>query len=208
VRNDCHVTEYWNHNTAYHPWILRIAAAHRGRADVLDVGCGEGLAMQRLAPVAASVTGIDPDVASLARAKARLAATPNTHLVRGDFLAHDFGTTRFALVTFVASVHHMDLHAALTTARSLLRPDGELAVVGLFAPSAADYALGVLQIPVVRLAGLIHHESRDIGVPTAGPRETLAEIRAVATGVVPGARIRRGLYYRYLLRWTQPAGRD
>ncbi|MDT5107097.1 MAG: hypothetical protein QOI25_4610 [Mycobacterium sp.] len=34
------VGDYWNHNTAYHPWLVGIAAKHRG--DVLDVGCGDG----------------------------------------------------------------------------------------------------------------------------------------------------------------------
>ena len=37
---------YWNRNAAYHPWLLAIAAEHRG--DVLDVGCGDGLLAQRL----------------------------------------------------------------------------------------------------------------------------------------------------------------
>jgi hypothetical protein len=31
--------DYWNHNTAYHPWLLDIATQRGG--DVLDVGCGE-----------------------------------------------------------------------------------------------------------------------------------------------------------------------
>ena len=47
------VAEYWNHNTAYHRWLVGIAASHRG--EVLDVGCGEGLLMQRLAPVSRRV---------------------------------------------------------------------------------------------------------------------------------------------------------
>jgi 2-polyprenyl-3-methyl-5-hydroxy-6-metoxy-1,4-benzoquinol methylase len=46
--------EYWNHNAAYHRWLLAIAAEHCG--DVLDVGCGDGLLAQRLAPVSRSVT--------------------------------------------------------------------------------------------------------------------------------------------------------
>jgi 2-polyprenyl-3-methyl-5-hydroxy-6-metoxy-1,4-benzoquinol methylase len=33
--------QYWNHNTAYHPWLIDIATRHHG--DVLDVGCGDGL---------------------------------------------------------------------------------------------------------------------------------------------------------------------
>ena len=47
------MADYWNHNTAYHPWVLALA---RGR-DVLDVGCGEGLLVERLAPLARSVGG-------------------------------------------------------------------------------------------------------------------------------------------------------
>jgi 2-polyprenyl-3-methyl-5-hydroxy-6-metoxy-1,4-benzoquinol methylase len=49
------MNEYWNHNTAYHRWLINIAARHRGR--VLDVGCCEGLLVQRLAAVSASVIG-------------------------------------------------------------------------------------------------------------------------------------------------------
>lgn len=45
------VDEYWNHNTAYHAWLIDITARHRGH--VLDVGCGEGLLVRRLGvPVA------------------------------------------------------------------------------------------------------------------------------------------------------------
>ena len=50
--------DYWNHNTAYHSWLIDIAAQHRG--DVLDVGCGDGLLAQRLAPVSRSVTAYRP----------------------------------------------------------------------------------------------------------------------------------------------------
>jgi 2-polyprenyl-3-methyl-5-hydroxy-6-metoxy-1,4-benzoquinol methylase len=37
---------YWNHNTAYHPWLVFIAAEHHG--DVLDIGCGDGLLAKRM----------------------------------------------------------------------------------------------------------------------------------------------------------------
>lgn len=65
-------TTYWNHNAAYHPWIVGIAASHRG--DVLDVGCGEGLLLERLAPVCRSVVGVEPDTASAERARRRVVA--------------------------------------------------------------------------------------------------------------------------------------
>jgi uncharacterized protein with von Willebrand factor type A (vWA) domain len=53
----------------------------------------------------------------------------------------------------------------------------------------------------VRIGSKLHHETRDVGVMTAHPRESLDEIRQVADDVLSGAAVRRALYYRYLLRW-------
>ncbi|MFP3787206.1 hypothetical protein SB769_39035, partial [Burkholderia sp. SIMBA_024] len=66
------------------------------------------------------------------------------------------------------------------------------------------WALSGIALPWVRLGSMLHRESRDIGVPTAEATENVAEIRAIAHEELPGARLRRGLYYRYLLSWTKP----
>ena len=101
----------------------------------------------------------------------------------------------------------MDPRAALTRAAPLLRPGGELLVVGLAAiRSPFDWAFSTLTLPAARLGSLAHHETRSIGVPVAESREDLRGIRRIAREVLPGARIRRGLYFRCLLRWTRPAG--
>ncbi|MHA3020482.1 class I SAM-dependent methyltransferase [Mycobacterium sp. BMJ-28] len=192
---------YWNHNAAYHHRLVRIAAERAG--DVLDVGCGEGLLAQRLAPVSRTVTAIDPDAAAVRRAVARVGHLPNVTVAESSFETFDPGGQRFDVVTFVASLHHMDLHASLTKARSLVQPHGTLAVVGVAANhSVADWVFSAMVVPVVRIAGLVHSETRDIGVVVAEPRESLSEIRRTAAQVLPGASVRRGLYYRYLLRWT------
>lgn len=77
------VTDYWNHNTAYHPRVLRRAARHRG--DCLDVGCGDGLLLQRLAPAARTVTGIDVDEQATTRARHRVAQFANVTVKRISF---------------------------------------------------------------------------------------------------------------------------
>lgn len=194
---------YWNHNTAYHPWLRRIAAQHRG--DVLDVGCGDGLLAQRLAPVSRSVTAIEPDSQTLQRAWVRVAPLPNVTVAQNNFENFDAGTRRFDVITMVATLHHMDLRATLTKARELLTPTGEIAVVGLSAnKTLRDWVWSGLCLPAVRLGSFWHRETRDIGVPVADPAESLDEIRRITDEVLPGATIRRALYYRYLLRW-QPA---
>ncbi|WP_102142370.1 class I SAM-dependent methyltransferase [Mycobacterium hubeiense] len=193
--------EYWNHNTAYHPWLLRIAATHRG--DVLDVGCGDGLLAQRLAAVSRSVTGIDSDAAAIERARNRLADQANVTVSHENFHAFDAGARRYDLITFVATLHHMDLRAALSKARDLLTPTGEIAVVGLATnKSVWDWAWAVACVPPARIGSWLHGETRDVGGAVANPREGLGEIRRTVAEVLSGASVRRALYYRYLLRWT------
>lgn len=191
---------YWNHNTAYHPWVLRIAERHRG--DVLDVGCGDGLLAARLAPVSRSVIGLEPDPPAAQRARRRLDGLAGVVVVETPFEDFDPGSQRFDLVTFVASVHHLDLRRSLLKACDLLRPSGEIAVVGLAANrTVRDWLWAAACLPAARVGGWIHHETPDVGVIVAEPREGLAEIRAIAADVLPGASVQRRMYYRYLLRW-------
>jgi len=106
--------EYWNHNTAYHPWLIGIAGHHNG--EVLDVGGGDGLLAQRLSGVSRSVTAIEPDCAAAERAMNRLTGRTNVAVVQAEFKRFAPDGRRFDLITFVASLHHMELRA------SLLRP--------------------------------------------------------------------------------------
>ncbi|WP_163896294.1 class I SAM-dependent methyltransferase [Mycolicibacterium hippocampi] len=195
--------EYWNHNTAYHPWLASLAARHRG--DVLDVGCGDGLLAQRLAPVSRSVLAIDPDGTAVRRARDRVGTARNVAVDQAAFDDCAAGSARFDLITFVASLHHMELRDALLKARRLLRPSGEIAVVGLSANrTVGDFLWSAACLPAVRIGSALHRETRDVGVLVAEPRESLDDIRRVVDDVLPGAEIRRALYYRYLLRWSKP----
>jgi 2-polyprenyl-3-methyl-5-hydroxy-6-metoxy-1,4-benzoquinol methylase len=192
--------DYWNHNTAYHPWLIEIATRHRG--DVLDVGCGDGLLAQRLAPVSRSVTAIDPNAAAIQRATDRLAAYPHVAVSRDSFDTFQPGRT-FDLITFVASLHHMDLRASLVKARDLLTPSGEIAVVGCAAnKTVRDWFWAVAVVPAARFGSWAHSATRNVGVVVTEPSEGFDDIRRAADEVLPGASVRRALYYRYLLRWA------
>ncbi|WP_369828492.1 class I SAM-dependent methyltransferase [Mycobacterium sp. E735] len=192
--------DYWNHNAAYHGWLVDIAARHRG--DVLDVGCGDGLLARRLATVSRSVVGIDADPTAVERAIDRLQSTDNASVLLARFEAFAAEPRSFDLITFVASLHHLPLRETLQRAREMLTPAGELAVVGLSAnKTVADWAWAALCTPAARAGSLLHGETRNIGVAVADPRESLQEIRRVSADVLPEATIRRGLYYRYRLLW-------
>lgn len=53
---------YWNHYTAFHEVLVADSKIRGGR--VLDIGCGNGLLLQHLAPFAQQVVGIDTDTGS------------------------------------------------------------------------------------------------------------------------------------------------
>ena len=194
--------DYWNHNAAYHPWLVAIAAECRG--DVLDIGCGDGLLAQRLAPVSRSVTGIDPDPAAITRAADRLASHRHVTVAQHNFQDYHAGEQRFDLITFVASLHHMDLRPSLIKARNLLTPTGEIAVVGCSAnKTVRDWVWSAMCVPAARFGSWLHSETRNIGVVVKDPQEGLDDIRRTVDEVLPGASVRRALYYRYLLRWRR-----
>jgi hypothetical protein len=98
----------------------------------------------------------------------------------------------------------MDLRTSLEKARGLLTPGGEVAVVGLAAnKTVRDWVWAVMCVPAARIGSWRHSETRNIGVVVTDPREGLDDIRNTAEAVLPGATVRRALYYRYLLRWTR-----
>src|SRR4029077_7691319 len=108
-------------------------------------------ARQADAPVSRSVTGIDSDPAAIRRATDRLASHRHVTVFEGDFQNYQAGAQRFYLITFVASLHHMDLRASLVKARDLLTPTGEIAVVGISAnKTARDWVWSAMYIPAAR----------------------------------------------------------
>ena len=198
--------DYWNQNVAFHRRIVRDAALRGGNA--LDVGCGDGLLLAHLATVCRCVVGLDPDVQVVARARRRLEQNPQAEVLLDDVMDPDLpqriGT--FETVSCVATLHHLPLEPAMARLSELVAPGGRLIVVGLAANGSLwDWVLSALAVLPLRVVGTLRRETPDIGVVTRPPRQTLAEIRAAASRLLPGATIRRRFYYRYTLIWDRPA---
>jgi ubiquinone/menaquinone biosynthesis C-methylase UbiE len=102
----------------------------RGR-DVLDVGCGEGWLVRRLASAGARAVGLDPLASALERARRDSSSSPPARYVEGTAQALAFPASSFDVVVFFNSLHHVpaeSMDAALVEAARVLRSNGALYV--------------------------------------------------------------------------------
>ncbi|MEU4389635.1 class I SAM-dependent methyltransferase [Kribbella sp. NPDC023855] len=200
----------WSHNDAYAAFVLHHARRVRagGGVEALDVGCGTGSLVRRLAGVFPAVTGVEADGATATLARHATAGLPNVRILTRSF--DEVGEDRYDLITFVAVVHHLPLQGTLEKARELLRPGGRLVVVGVSRGVRADLPCEVASLILNPIVGAVVHPRRaretpvQMTAPTAMAAESFEEIAGTARHILPGARLRRGLFWRYTLSWTAP----
>jgi SAM-dependent methyltransferase len=194
------MADCWNHNVHYQRLILDAVPPGCGQA--LDVGCGDGTLVRELARRGQEVTGIDPDetMIDLARRTA-----PGQRFIHADFMKYPFEPESVDFVGANTSLHHMDFAAALRKLAEILRPGGRLAVVGLGKDARpADFLTGTAAIPVNKLYQLRYEEAQHPKMPVRQPDLTWTQTRDAAKELLPGARYRRLLLWRYLLLWDKP----
>ncbi|WP_026926996.1 class I SAM-dependent methyltransferase [Granulicoccus phenolivorans] len=196
----------WSHNDAFHPWIMTHLPTRRRRA--LDVGCGRGELVARLAEQFEQVHGIDTDAGMRNASRQRCAGLDNVTVSATGLDAVSGGAD---LITMVAVLHHLDLAAALTQVRRILSPGGRFLCVGLARPdSFTDHAWEAASILTNPLIGVVRHPwvahpaPGPAPFPVRDPQLTFAEIRARASDILPGVRMRHQLAFRFTLTWTKP----
>jgi SAM-dependent methyltransferase len=192
----------WNHNIQFHAWVLAQVPKSCDRA--LDVGCGDGLLLPKLAERARHVTGIDLSTEMIALARQKV-HTPNVELITGDFLETALPAGGFDFIASLAVIHWMPLPLALSRAAGLLRPGGVLALVGLArSATPTDYAVSAVSVAVSKLVRT-RRGWWESPVPRIDPAMTYSEIRNSAEKFLAGVDVRRHLYFRYTLRWRKPS---
>lgn len=194
----------WSHNDFYGRWIADQVSAS-GAENLLDIGCGTGNLIDRLRGRVSHVTGIEPDPSTARVAAARFAGDDSVTIEQVRF--DEFrSTTQWDAITLVASLHHLPLTDTLHELSRLLAPGGRLVIIGCFRDSTRiDLATGLIASVANMVMGTIKHPRVaeelpiEMTAPVAPANETLAEIRSAAAEYLPGARIRRRLFWRYSL---------
>ncbi len=123
-------------------------------ATVLDVGCGGGRTIEKLAQRAASVYGVDYAAGSVAASQAhnkRLIGEGRVHVERASVSQLPFQGDRFDLVTAIETQYYWpDVCNDMREIRRVLKPGGRLMVVAeSYKGGRHDWLLGT----VMRLIG-------------------------------------------------------
>ena len=201
--NDAHP---WSHNAHFHPWILRQVPRRFNCA--LDVGCGSGDLARLLATRANQVHGIDSDERIIGKARESTdPGLPVTFAV-ADGRSYDRGGP-YDVITCVAVLHHLPLAGALGHFRRQLAPGGTLVVVGCAREDTwVQHLLGVVSVLLNPLFGWVRNRGRRAAAPPLGmtavtrqPDVPYTELVREARRILPGARLRRRLFWRYTLVW-------
>jgi ubiquinone/menaquinone biosynthesis C-methylase UbiE len=90
----------------------------------LEIGCGTGIFLEKVASSGARLVGLDLSEDLLAKARARLGAVPNVALHRGNAEHLPYAHASFDAVYGSSVLHHLDLDRALREVLRVLRPGG------------------------------------------------------------------------------------
>ncbi len=209
----------WDHNGYYHRLLLRQMPQPCRR--VLDVGSGAGGFAARLAQRSEQVDALDRSAEMIEEAKGRTPGNVNCVLV--DVLADSLPGKDYDAIFSISALHHMPLQDALPVLAAALRPGGVLAAVALprsdvcrELPAEVVAAVGHRLLGAMfltrRLLGSTSGLAKDPAHATMpvvmDPSLTTREVARQAAVVLPGVRVRRLLFWRYLLIWQKPGTPD
>ena len=191
---------YWNHNSAYYPWIKKKTDNCK---TILDVGCGDGSLALFLNDGTKKIVGIDSDIHCIEKAISKNKSS-NVDFYCCSFT--DYSTDmKFDAIAFVASIHHMNMTESLQKAKSLLSPSGKLLIVGIAEPSTIlDWIFEAVRIIPSKLISTVHNmkTSEELEIKTDYHFLKMNDVRSIIRQELPGASIKYALHYRYLLEWT------
>ncbi|HEX4064248.1 MAG TPA: class I SAM-dependent methyltransferase [Streptosporangiaceae bacterium] len=206
----------WDHNGYYHRLLLR--QLPRGCDQVLEVGCGAGAFAVKLARRAGQVDALDRSPVMIEAA--RRVTPANVSCILSDVMRDPLPADRYDAIVSVTALHHLPLDDALRRLSGALRPGGVLAAVALprrdlprELPAELLAATGhrVLGAAFAGLRASGHggwyrlEPGRELMPTVLDPPLTTHQVRQHATAALPGAQVRRLVFWRYLLLWHRPA---
>ncbi|MFH8349178.1 class I SAM-dependent methyltransferase [Streptomyces sp. NPDC018045] len=200
------------HNDHYLDLLLRELPTPCRRA--LDVGCGTGTLARKLALRGIDVDAVDADGAVIAGAQKQTSAIGppgRLHFQQADITDLALRPDTYDYIACVASIHHVPFDT-VKKLRTALSANGVLVILGCYRDSALrDHAMSLLAAPVNAICRTVvflrekfsgapsSTNNQHPPAPVASPSMSFTEIRESAAAHLPRSRMRRLLFWRYLL---------
>lgn len=199
----------WSHNSHYHGLLLRHVPPHCQEA--IEIGCGTGAFARLLAERADRVLALDLSPNMIRIAAERSTQYPNIDFQVGDVMGRQFSPGQFDCIASIATLHHLPLEEILPKLKDALKPGGILLILDLFKPEGLAGRLdSALAMPVSLALRLIKRQqwrdSREVRQAWEAHGEhdsyvTLSEAQRTYGALLPGARVRGHLLWRYSVVW-------
>lgn len=195
----------WNHNKQHHTFLLD-QVPEKG-ISALDIGCGTGEFASKLAARCRYVDAIDTDPLAIKTSRYRYQSIRNLDFHHASFSEFPHETKRYDFISVIAALHHMDPFKATERMVRLLRPNGVLAILGLYKEETyLDFLWSLASVPVDRYYRFLHQQSEmDSGhqMVVQEPDMGIGDIRALMHKTAPNHRFRRHLLWRYSIIWKK-----
>ena len=201
----------WGHNSHYHDFLLRQLPPHCRYA--LDIGCGTGAFARLLARRSDQVLALDLSPQMIRIARERSEQYPNIDFQIADAMTWEFPAEQFDCVASIATLHHLPFEETLLKMRGALKINGTLIILDLFqAEGPSDVLTSALAVPANIILKLINtgrlREPREVRQAWAehgrsDSYPTLSQIRQVCASVLPEAKVRKHLLWRYSIIWKK-----
>ncbi|MEM7103470.1 MAG: class I SAM-dependent methyltransferase [Bacteroidota bacterium] len=202
----------WNHNSHYHKYLIKHLPGQSDR--ILEIGCGKGRLSREIAGLGNEILGIDLSPKMIASAIEQSKGYSNLTYTTADYFEVDFGVHSFDAIISVATIHHMDLGDFLKKAVKELKPGGQLLILDLFEETGLiDSLLNWVAMPVskgykfIKNGRITSTTEEDEAWMAHGQHDeymTIKAIKAIGRRMLPGAKIKRHLLWRYSIIWEKP----
>jgi SAM-dependent methyltransferase len=199
-------------NEHYLNYLLHHLPAHPDR--VLEIGCGKGQFSRLLAARAQHVLAIDLSPEMIRRARELSRSFANIEFRLADVMTYDLPAAGFDCIASIATLHHLPLRKIILKLKAALKPGGVLLILDLFAPQGlVDTILNPVAMAVSVTLRLIHQHrllpSREVRAAWAAHEahdihSTMTEIHDLCADILPGAKIKKHLLWRYSIVWQKP----
>ncbi|MEG6612413.1 class I SAM-dependent methyltransferase [Pseudoclostridium thermosuccinogenes] len=201
----------WNHNNCYFNQLIKLIP-HNAET-CLDIGCGKGELSFMLSRKAKRVIAVDLADKMIEKAKA-LHSNKNIEYICGNILDMGFEDNSLDVIISTATAHHLPYEWLLNFAKDKLKKGGRLIILDLVkAKSLSDYIIwGSAFLPNI-IMNLIKNgrlNKDDEHAKEVWERHgrhdtymTMDEIRSLVNKHIPTAKVKRKLFWRYLLVWQK-----